>query len=85
MLHALAHINLSLGFFFIIILVTDRFNRAMAFINNDITKTMMLVFSILVILESVAFAVYMTFSGKNKARLTKSDKENESTSDEKEV
>jgi fumarate reductase subunit D len=39
--------------------ITDRKNRAMAFINNDITKALLLVMAILVIVESVYLIVHL--------------------------
>lgn len=50
---ALPHINIALGIVMLTLLVTDSFNRAMNFINNDITKSMLAVFCVLVIAESV--------------------------------
>ncbi len=54
----LPHLCLVTAVMLIVFLVTDYFNRAMAFINNDITKTILMVFSILVITESVVLIVY---------------------------
>lgn len=49
----LPHLCLILSLMMITFVITDRYNRAMAFINNDITKSLLLVLSILVIAESV--------------------------------
>lgn len=67
-LRALPHISLSIAFVLIVLLITDRFNRAMAFINNDLTKSMMAVFCVLVIIESIAFSAYMTVIAKRRAK-----------------
>ena len=50
---ALPHINIALGIVILTLLITDRFNRPMNFINNDITKAMLAVFCLIVIAESV--------------------------------
>lgn len=49
----LPHVCLILSLMMITFLITDRYNRAMAFINNDITKGLMMVLAVLVIVESV--------------------------------
>ena len=51
----LPHILIILSTMFLLFLVIDIFNRPMAFINNDITKTLMFIQSILVILMSILF------------------------------
>ena len=53
----LPHINIALALFFITCFIVDRYNRAMAFINNEYTKYGLLVFSILVIAQSVIFVL----------------------------
>ncbi len=53
----LSHLNIALALFFITCFIVDRFNRAMAFINNEYTKYGLLVFSVLVIVESVLFVL----------------------------
>ena len=50
---ALPHFNISLCLVFATLLIVDRFNRAMAFVNNDITKGMLAAFLVLVIIESI--------------------------------
>jgi hypothetical protein len=60
---ALPHINIALCFVTLTLLVTDSFNRAMNFINNDITKSMLAVFCVLVIAESVIYS-YIQRKGK---------------------
>lgn len=47
------HVSIVLAVMMITFTITDRYNRPMAFINNDITKALLLVLSILVIVESV--------------------------------
>ncbi len=49
----LPHINISMALFMLTLLVTDFFNRAMAFINNNITKGMLFVFCILILTEAI--------------------------------
>ncbi|MBQ2726281.1 MAG: hypothetical protein IJF78_11300 [Clostridia bacterium] len=49
----LPHVCLILSLMMITFVITDRYNRAMAFINNDITKALLFVLAILVIIESV--------------------------------
>ena len=58
----LPHLNISLGIVMLTLLITDRFNRAMNFINNDITKFMM-AFCVLVIIESLIYS-YRQRKGK---------------------
>jgi predicted neutral ceramidase superfamily lipid hydrolase len=60
---ALPHINIALGVVLLTLLVTDRYNRAMNFINNDITKGLLTVFCILVVIESVIYS-YRQRKGK---------------------
>jgi len=49
----ISHAALILSLMMITFLVTDYYNRPMAFINNDITKGLLFVLSLLVIVESV--------------------------------
>lgn len=53
---ALPHLNIALGIVMLTLLITDRFNRAMNFVNNDITKYMMIGFCVLVIVQSVIYS-----------------------------
>lgn len=53
------HITLVLSLMMMTFCITDRQNRAMAFINNDITKTLLAVMSVLVIVESVYLIVHL--------------------------
>ena len=50
---ALPHINIALAVSLLVLFVTDRYNRAMAFINNDIAKWMLAVLCVSVIISSV--------------------------------
>jgi len=59
----LPHLNISLGIVMLTLLITDRFNRAMNFINNDITKFMLMAFCVLVIIESLIYS-YRQRKGK---------------------
>lgn len=54
---ALPHINIALAVTLLTFFVTDRFNRSMAFINNDITKGMLAVFCITVVIEGIAMSI----------------------------
>jgi len=49
----LPHTTLILSLMMITFVITDRYNRAMAFINNDITKALLLILALLVILQSI--------------------------------
>lgn len=49
----LPHVCLILSLMMITFVITDRYNRAMAFINNDITKALLLILALLVIVQSV--------------------------------
>ncbi len=60
---ALPHLNIALGLVMLALLVTDSFNRAMNFINNDITKTLLAFFCLLVIIESMIYS-HIRRSGK---------------------
>ena len=53
------HISIVLSLMMITFYITDRYNRPMAFINNDITKALLLVLSVLVIIESVYLIAHL--------------------------
>ena len=57
------HLNIALSLVLLTLLITDRFNRAMNFVNNDITKLIMMGFCVLVVLESVIYS-YRQRKGK---------------------
>lgn len=63
----LPHINLSMSVVMLTLLVTDYFNRAMAFINNNITKGMLFVWCFLIILQSLN-AVWRHRKGKRSTK-----------------
>ena len=47
------HVLIVLSVMMITFTITDRYNRAMAFINNDITKALLLILAVLVIVQSI--------------------------------
>jgi len=49
----ISHAIIILSLMMITFFITDRFNGAMAFINNDITKALLLALSVLSIIHSV--------------------------------
>ncbi|MBE6565229.1 MAG: hypothetical protein E7655_08160 [Ruminococcaceae bacterium] len=49
----LPHAVLILSLMMITFYITDQFNRPMAFINNDITKALLFLLSLLAIVQSV--------------------------------
>ncbi|MEZ4357512.1 MAG: hypothetical protein R2876_02630 [Eubacteriales bacterium] len=51
----LPHILIILSTMFLVFLVVDIFNAPMAFVNNNITKTLMFIQCILVILLSILY------------------------------
>lgn len=57
-LSALPHINITLAVVLLVLFVTDRFNRAMMFINNDITKWMLCVFCVTSFLQAILYAYH---------------------------
>ncbi len=57
LLGLIPHVLLVLSVMMITFVITDYYNRPMAFINNGITKALLLVMSLLVIIESV-YLVY---------------------------
>lgn len=65
----LPHLTIVLALFMITCFIVDRYNRAMAFVNNEYTKYTLLVFAILVIVESVVFII--------RDRKRRSDKDDE--------
>ena len=50
---ALPHLNIALAVSLLVLFVTDRYNRAMAFINNDIAKWMLAVLCVTVVVSSI--------------------------------
>lgn len=53
----LNHVTLILGVIVLALFITDRFNRAMAFLANEMTRWLIAVFALLVIIEAVLFIV----------------------------
>jgi len=47
------HGTIILAVMMITFYITDRYNRPMAFINNDLTKVLLLIMSVLIIVQSV--------------------------------
>lgn len=65
-LSVLPHINITLAMVLLVLFVTDRYNRAMAFINNDITKWMLCVFCVTSLLQAIVFAYTRRKAIKNR-------------------
>lgn len=59
---AIPHVMIVLSVMMITFYITDRYNRPMAFINNDITKALLLAMSVLAIIQSV----YLIYSLRRK-------------------
>ena len=53
--YGLYHITLILALMYIVFFCIDRVNNAMMFINNDITKWLLLVMSVLTIFNTLQF------------------------------
>lgn len=53
----LPHLTIALAIVLLSFFILDRFNRAMAFINNNITKWMLAVFCVLVIAQGVLYII----------------------------
>ena len=49
----LQHLNLAMGIVILTLFITDRFNRAMAFLANETTRWLVAVFALMVITETV--------------------------------
>jgi hypothetical protein len=45
----LPHLGIVLSLMFFVFLVVDRYNRAMAFVNNDITKALLLIAAVITV------------------------------------
>jgi hypothetical protein len=56
-LSVLPHFNIAMAVTMLVLYVTDQYNRAMAFINNDITKGMLAVFCVTVCIEAITMSV----------------------------
>ena len=68
------HVLIVLSVMMITFTITDRYNRPMAFINNDITKALLLVMSVLVIIQSV-YLIYTLRKKKAEAYRQASEKD----------
>ena len=53
----LPHVLIALAIVLLSFFVLDRFNRAMNFINNNITKWMIAVFCVLSVIQAVLFII----------------------------
>jgi len=51
----LPHILIVLAGMFIVLFTVDKINSAMAFINNDITKALLAVFSVVALINAILF------------------------------
>lgn len=60
----LPHINIIISCMMITFFVIDRYNTAMAFINNNITKWLLLIVSILSIVNSIILICYQRKESK---------------------
>ena len=58
LLNVLPHINIVLAVTMLTFFVVDRYNRAMSFIDNDITKWMICVFCVTVLIEAIVTVIY---------------------------
>lgn len=67
---ALPHINIALSISLLVLFVTDRYNRAMAFINNDIAKWMLAVLCVSVVISSVWQVVMQRKQAQNRLNNT---------------
>lgn len=62
LIKALPHINIVISGMYLVFFIIDVQNSAMAFINNDITKGLLLILSIGSILSSVLLIWYQRYS-----------------------
>ena len=66
LLNVLPHINIVLAVTLLTFFVVDRYNRAMSFIDNDITKWMLCVFCGTVLVEAIATVIYRRMIAKER-------------------
>lgn len=57
-LSILPHINIIIACMVLTFLIIDRFNNAMQFIENDITKGILFVFVFIAIINSIVLIIY---------------------------
>lgn len=69
--YALYHVNMILAAMYIVFYFIDRVNSAMAFIDNDITKALLLIMSVLTIFSSLTFVLAERERLKRKIALQK--------------
>lgn len=72
------HVLIVLSVMMITFYITDRYNRPMAFINNDITKALLLVMSVLVIVQSV-YLIYTLRKKKTEVHQRALEQERDKT------
>ena len=78
----LPHVNIGLAVTLLTLFVTDRFNRAMAFINNDITKWMLAVFCITVVIEAIHLsAIHRKAARERNAAIDAAESKNQANGD----
>ena len=74
--------SLGLAVTLLTLFVTDRFNRAMAFINNDIAKWMLAVFCITVLIEAIYLsAIHRKAVRERNAAIDAAEAENQANGD----
>lgn len=82
LMHFLPHFNIAMAFTLLTLFVTDRFNRAMAFINNDITKWMLAVFCITVVIEAIHLsAIHRKAARERNAAIDAAESKNQANGD----
>jgi hypothetical protein len=69
LLYLIKYIIPNICFVFSLFLITcfifDRFNRAMAVMNNEFTKISVLILSVLIVVEFILFIIYCLIKNKN--------------------
>ena len=66
----LSHLGIVLSLMFFVFLIVDRYNRAMAFVNNDITKALLLSSAVIVLaLSRLSLKSASAYSKRAKALL----------------
>ncbi len=79
MLKGLPHINIILAVVLLTLFVTDRYNGAMGFISNDITKWMLCIFCVSVLAEAISVTYLRRHAERtaNQRRETRNDAQDE--------
>ena len=67
----LPHAEIVLGGMLLVLCVIDRFNSAMAFIDNDITKTLLMIFCALSIFNASALISAQRAEAERRVKHTK--------------